>query len=208
MTKLTIKARSNGRLKTIAEVQFLTDRIAECEEADKTALRDIFAKIIKLHGENIKVIRVDEEAKKEENAPLNEIRRHAIIVWKEAYKQYGFGDYEIGVKDTRITHEQCLMCLDVSKLRKYMECKEWYAKEKLLHRYVSTDVQNLLSQKDSKGATSQDFPNTWDSAYYSGLKSPEKRIAYERHLLSLGYQRKRAESGQTYYVKPSTPHNQ
>ena len=196
--KITIKARSNGRMKTVAVFEFETERIKECEEPVKEKLRNLFTYILALHGTEIEVIRGDEAP--EETTPLNEIRRTAIVAWKSAYKQYGFGDYEVGVKDTRITQEQCLMCLDVSQLRKYMECKEWYAREKLLHRYVSTDVQNLLNQSEKK---SNDFPNTWDSAYYSGLKSQEKRIQYERHLLSLGYQKKRAESGSTYYVKSS-----
>jgi hypothetical protein len=119
------------------------------------------------------------------------------------YSSYGFGNYLVSAKDAQITEKQAQLVLNEAQLRKYFECSEWYAKDKILAKYCSTDVQNRLNQNVVEVA--EKFPNDWDYEFYTNkLKSPNKRVEYIRHLVSIGFVKKPTESGVICYVKHKT----
>ena len=100
-----------------------------------------------------------------------------------------------------------MLVLEEKQLRKYFECSEWYAQDKILSKYVSPDTQNRLNQKAVEPTVKH--PDTWDLNHYTTvLKSPNTRNAYIAHLKSLGYVKQNTESGILCYVKKKHKENE
>lgn len=192
--EINIKAKC-PHLMAVIKVQFDTGRINDCSEEAKVLLRKLYQEIVALHKqEGISVA-----VKQVEKTNLGEIRAKAIATFKLFYKSYDFGDYSVSTKDTQITERQAELVFDEVQLRKYFESTEWYAKDKILSKYCSTDIQNRLNQKEVK--LKESFPDEWELEYYTGLKSQKARSGYIKHIIALGYVKKNTGSGILCYVK-------
>jgi hypothetical protein len=186
---------------------FENEKITGANALQSQAMRDMWSVIRSIAEKNelqvdIEHILEEEQTPEEKKKALSYARRAAIIQFKAFYSSYGFGDYVPTAKDTQITLKQARLVLDESQLRKYFETTHWKLKDKFLSVYCSAETQNILNQKQVEAAIQ--VPDTWQLDYYNRL-SESNRVAYIKHLKSLGFEKKAVESGVLTYVNLKKP---
>jgi hypothetical protein len=185
---------------------FENEKIAGANALQSQAMRDMWSVIRSIAEKNELQLDIEhileEETPEEKKKALSYARRAAIIQFKNMYAAEGFGDYVPTAKDAQITLKQAKLALDEAQLLKYFKTSHWKLKDKFLSVYCSAETQNILNQKQVEAAIQ--MPDTWQLDYYNRL-SESNRIAYIKHLKSLGFEKKAVESGVLTYVKLTTP---